>query len=216
MRLMPERLDEVARAAELHDIGKMAVPDSVLQKPGPLGPFEWSLIRQHTIIGERMLEAAPAMQPVARLVRSTHERWDGRGYPDGLAGEEIPQGARIVAVCDAYDAMTSSRCYRPGVSHAEALAEVRRAAGAQFDPEVVAAFCAEMNDSEAASQPPLRVPTPTRDWIEAGGEDDVAEEARSRRLVTRESIAGSGSEPLSVGRARGHGAAVPFIEDRQL
>ncbi|MDO8185631.1 diguanylate cyclase [Conexibacter sp. JD483] len=137
-----ERLDELARAAELHDIGKIAIPESVLHKAGPLDDCEWDLMRQHTVIGDRILQASPAMRPVARLVRASHERWDGGGYPDRLAGEEIPLGARIVAVCDSYSAMTSERPYQLPATHAEAIAELRRCAGAQFDPAVVDAFCA--------------------------------------------------------------------------
>jgi diguanylate cyclase (GGDEF)-like protein len=139
--LMREALDEIARAAELHDIGKMAVPDAILDKPGPLDPVEWSFMRRHPLIGERILLAAPALRPVARLVRSSHERWDGGGYPDGLTGDEIPLGARVVAVCDAFDAMTAERPYREPVSEDDAVAELRRCAGTQFDPMVVEAFC---------------------------------------------------------------------------
>jgi two-component system cell cycle response regulator len=135
-----EQLDELARAAELHDVGKMAIPDAILGKPGPLSEEEWSFMRRHTVIGERILDAAPALRPVAALVRSSHERYDGAGYPDGLAGEEIPLGARIVAVCDAYHAMTSHRPYRAARGHEEALEELRRCAGGQFDPSVVEAF----------------------------------------------------------------------------
>ncbi|HLB21868.1 MAG TPA: HD domain-containing phosphohydrolase, partial [Solirubrobacteraceae bacterium] len=109
--LNSEQLDELRRAAELHDLGKLAIPDQILNKPGPLTDSEWRLMRQHTIIGERILNAAPALRPVARLVRSSHERWDGGGYPDGLAGEAIPLGARIVFACDAWDAMTCDRGY---------------------------------------------------------------------------------------------------------
>ena len=87
----------MARAARLHDVGKMAVPDQILRKPGPLNDREWEVIRTHTLIGERILASAPALVPVAKLVRSSHERWDGGGYPDGLSGEEIPLGARIIA-----------------------------------------------------------------------------------------------------------------------
>ena len=97
-------------------------------------------MRRHTIVGERILLAAPALRPVARLVRSSHEHWDGSGYPDGLAGEEIPLGARVVAVCDAFDAMISDRPYRAAMSDAEALDELSACAGAQFDPAVVKAF----------------------------------------------------------------------------
>jgi two-component system, cell cycle response regulator len=135
-----EQLDELARAAELHDVGKMAIPDAILSKPSPLSEEDWSFMRRHTVIGERILDAAPALRPVAALVRSSHERYDGAGYPDGLAGEEIPLGARIVAVCDAYHAMTSHRPYRAARSHEEALEELRRRAGRQFDPSVVEAF----------------------------------------------------------------------------
>jgi two-component system cell cycle response regulator len=138
--MRPEALDEVARAAELHDVGKMAIPDAILEKTGPLDDAEWSFMRRHTIIGERILLAAPALRSAARLVRATHERWDGRGYPDGLAGENIPLGARVVAACDAYHAMTTERPHRPRRSSSEALAELYRCAGTQFDPTVVEAF----------------------------------------------------------------------------
>jgi two-component system cell cycle response regulator len=141
LHMGPEGLDEVARAAELHDVGKIAVPDAILDKPGALDPVEWSFMRRHPLIGERILLAAPALRPVARLVRSSHERWDGSGYPDGLRGDEIPLGARVVAVCDAFAAMTTERPYRESVSEQEAVAELRRCAGTQFDPMVVEAFC---------------------------------------------------------------------------
>jgi two-component system cell cycle response regulator len=141
LHMGPEGLDEVARAAELHDVGKIAVPDAILDKPGALDPIEWSFMRRHPLIGERILLAAPALRPVARLVRSSHERWDGGGYPDGLRGDEIPLGARVVAVCDAFDAMTTERPYRESVTEADAIAELRRCAGTQFDPMVVEAFC---------------------------------------------------------------------------
>jgi diguanylate cyclase (GGDEF)-like protein len=135
-----ETLDVLVRAAELHDLGKVAVPDEILRKPGPLSAPEWELVRQHTLVGERILAAAPALRPVAALVRASHERWDGGGYPDGLAGEEIALGARILAVCDAFDAITSDRPYRPARDAREAMRELERAAGRQFDPVVVAAL----------------------------------------------------------------------------
>jgi HD-GYP domain-containing protein (c-di-GMP phosphodiesterase class II) len=139
-----EALDEIARAAELHDIGKVGIPDAILNKPSGLTGAEWEFIHQHTILGERILHGAPALRPVARLVRASHERWDGSGYPDGLRGEEIPLGARIVAVCDAYEAMTANRTYRAAVSHEVACRELVRSAGTQFDPEVVDAFLSEI------------------------------------------------------------------------
>jgi diguanylate cyclase (GGDEF)-like protein len=133
---------DVARAAELHDIGKIAIPDSILGKSSALDQAEWDFMRRHTVIGERILASAPAMEAVSKLVRSSHERWDGNGYPDRLAGTDIPLGARIVSVCDAYEAMVSDRPYRTGISPSEALAELRRCAGTQFDPDVVEAFAA--------------------------------------------------------------------------
>ena len=136
-----EELDVVARAAELHDVGKIAIPENVLRKSGPLTQVERELVRTHTLIGERILASAPAMVPVARLVRSSHERWDGGGYPDGLAGEEIPLGARVIAICDAFDAMVSTKPYRTTMESHEALEELHRCAGSQFDPRLVALFC---------------------------------------------------------------------------
>lgn len=138
--LSGEALDEVARAAQLHDVGKVGIPDAILNKPSHLSDGEWELIHNHTVLGERILLGAPALRPVARLVRSSHERWDGFGYPDRLCGEEIPLGARIVAVCDAYEAMTTERAYRSAVPHYSACDELRRCAGTQFDPAVVQAF----------------------------------------------------------------------------
>jgi diguanylate cyclase (GGDEF)-like protein len=137
-----EALDHVRVAAELHDVGKVAIPDAILNKPGPLDDDEWAFMRRHTLIGERIVGAAPALGAVAKLVRASHERWDGDGYPDRTAGEDIPLGARIVAVCDAYDAIVADRAYRRGRSPAEAMEELERCAGAQFDPAVVAAFAA--------------------------------------------------------------------------
>jgi two-component system cell cycle response regulator len=137
-----DQVERMAIAAELHDIGKIAIPLSILRKSGPLDADEWDFIRRHTLIGERIAQGAPALVGVAGLIRSSHERWDGAGYPDGLAGDDIPLGAQIVFVCDAYAAMTSDRCYKTAMSQAEALAELRRHAGTQFAPEVVKAFLA--------------------------------------------------------------------------
>jgi two-component system cell cycle response regulator len=143
--LLPdEELAPLLHAAALHDVGKVAIPDQILNKPGPLDDGEWAFMRRHTLIGERILSTAPALVQAAKLVRSTHEWFDGQGYPDQLAGEDIPLGARIIAVCDAFDAMTAVRPYRPPMSRREALAELRRCAGTQFDPMVVDAFCAAL------------------------------------------------------------------------
>jgi len=127
-------------AASLHDVGKMAIPDEILDKPGPLTEDEWKFVRRHTLVGERILLAAPALSHVAGIVRSSHERFDGGGYPDGLAGEAIPLAARVVLLCDAFDAMTSGRAYSSRLTESQAVEELRREAGRQFDPEVVQAF----------------------------------------------------------------------------
>ena len=147
---VPEpQLRALRQAAELHDVGKLAIPEEILSKPGPLSEDEWEFVRRHTLIGERILGAAPALGAAAKLVRSTHERWDGTGYPDRLAGSEIPLGARIIAVCDAFDAMTSPRPYAEPISTQEAIRELFRCAGTQFDPEVVDAFAAVQVDLNA-------------------------------------------------------------------
>jgi diguanylate cyclase (GGDEF)-like protein len=138
--LTGEALEEVARAAQLHDVGKVGIPDAILNKSGQLSDGEWEFVRNHTILGEHILQGSAALRSVAQLVRSSHERWDGSGYPDRLCGEQIPLGARIVSVCDAYEAMTTERSYRSAVPHEIACHELRRCAGAQFDPAVVDAF----------------------------------------------------------------------------
>jgi two-component system, cell cycle response regulator len=142
LRVPAEQLETVREAAELHDVGKIAIPEPILTKPGPLTEAEWEFVRRHPLIGERILRAAPALGSASKLVRSTHERFDGSGYPDALAGQEIPLGARIIAVCDAFDAMTTERSYARALTYEEALRELFRCAGTQFDPEVVEAFSA--------------------------------------------------------------------------
>jgi diguanylate cyclase (GGDEF)-like protein len=147
---MPAVDIEVLRdAAELHDIGKVAIPDAIITKPGPLTPSEREFIERHTLIGQRIVAAAPVLAGVGELIRSSHERWDGDGYPDELSGAEIPLGARIIAVCDAYDAMTADRPHRRALARPDALAELRRCAGTQFDPRVVDAFLAVVSEPRA-------------------------------------------------------------------
>jgi diguanylate cyclase (GGDEF)-like protein len=144
MGLEGEELEIMIRAAELHDVGKVAVPDAILQKPGALDPSERAIIERHCEVGERILAVAPAMGPVARLVRASHERFDGLGYPDRREGKDTPLGARIIAVCDAFHAMTSQRPYSRSIHAADAIAELRSDAGTQFDPDVVEVFCTEL------------------------------------------------------------------------
>ncbi|MEA2399547.1 MAG: hypothetical protein QOK25_3103 [Thermoleophilaceae bacterium] len=144
LELPEEQVTPLLQAASLHDIGKSAIPDAILNKPGPLDEDEWAFMRSHTVVGERILDAAPSLTQAARLVRSSHESFDGGGYPDGLAGEDIPLGSRIIATCDAYDAMVSDRPYRTAMSEEVAMAELLRCAGTQFDPAIVEAFEAVM------------------------------------------------------------------------
>jgi len=146
------QLDELLLAAELHDIGKVAIPDAILGKPGPLDGDEWDYVRRHTIVGERILAESPALLPVARLVRASHERWDGSGYPDRLAGTAIPLGSRVLTLCDAFDAMLSDRPYRRALNLDACLIELRNCSGTQFDPAVVAAM-----EADVASTSPVAV-----------------------------------------------------------
>jgi HD-GYP domain-containing protein (c-di-GMP phosphodiesterase class II) len=144
LALSGKEIEQVRLAAELHDIGKVAIPETILNKPGPLDDEEWEYIRRHSVIGERIISAAPSLHRVAQIVRSSHERLDGTGYPDRLKGADIPLGARIIAVCDAYDAMISERPYSQAMPTGAAVAELWRCAGSQFDPDVVDVFCGEM------------------------------------------------------------------------
>jgi two-component system, cell cycle response regulator len=146
-----DAIERVATAAELHDIGKIAIPRPLLVKPGALDADEWEFLRRHTVIGERIASGAPALVGVAKMIRSSHERWDGRGYPDALAGDDIPLGAQIVFVCDAYSAMTTERPYAAALSEAEALAELRRHSGTQFSPVVVDAFLRAVAQEQVAA-----------------------------------------------------------------
>jgi diguanylate cyclase (GGDEF)-like protein/putative nucleotidyltransferase with HDIG domain len=149
---LPEEEVELTRlAASLHDLGKLAIPEEILRKPGPLTDPERMVLERHPQIGFRMLESL-GVDPVADWVLHHHERWDGSGYPDGLPGEQIPLGARIIFVADAYDAMTSERVYRRRVASERAVAELQRCAGSQFDPEIVDAFAAELAEEAPARQ----------------------------------------------------------------
>jgi HD-GYP domain-containing protein (c-di-GMP phosphodiesterase class II) len=152
-----EELATLGQAAALHDIGKVAVPDAILAKPAPLDEEEWAVVRQVPFVGARIVEAAPALAPAAPLIRASHERFDGAGYPDGLRGGEIPLGARVIAVCTAWEAMAGRRAYRPGLTRRQALAELRAGAGGQFDPQVVAAFLAVLDDAELERRSRLRL-----------------------------------------------------------
>ena len=135
--LSEDEIQLIKAAALLHDIGKVAISDDVLNKPGQLDESQWQLMRQHPVIGERILRAVPGMGVLARIVRHEHESYDGSGYPDGIAGDEIPMGSRIILACDAYHAMTSDRPYRAAMRHEDAVDELLDNAGKQFDPQVI-------------------------------------------------------------------------------
>ena len=143
LELPADRLRNLEFGALLHDVGKVAIPNEIINKPGPLDEDEWEVVRQHTLEGQRMLNRVGGfMYEVGTIVRSHHERWDGSGYPDGLSGEAIPLEARIIACCDAWNAMTTTRSYRAALSEDVAAHELSVNAGSQFDPEVVAAALA--------------------------------------------------------------------------
>jgi putative two-component system response regulator len=145
-----ERLEHVRLGGELHDIGKIGTREDILNKPGPLTPEEFEHIKGHAALGERILAPALAESPmVLRIVRSHHERMDGGGFPDGLVGAQIPAEARILAVVDAFDAMTTNRAYRASRTPAEAVDELRRCTQSHFDPEVVDAFQRAFSDFSA-------------------------------------------------------------------
>jgi two-component system cell cycle response regulator len=162
LELPPGELTALGRASELHDIGKIAIPDAILNKAGPLDEEEWSFMHQHTILGERIVSAAPSLASVGSLIRSSHERWDGKGYPDRLAGEDIPLASRIILACDAYDAMVSERPYAPGRDPESTLAEIAECAGSQFDPGVVKVL---QRVVRSASADDLAIPLPPSDPV---------------------------------------------------
>ena len=144
-----EQIAELRRAASLHDIGKLAIPESILGKTEPLTAEEWEFIRKHTVIGERILAAAPSLSRTGKIVRATHEAWNGSGYPDSLAGEQIPLEARVIAVCDAYQAMTSERPHAAARTPDEAITELQRCAGTQFNPNIVRTFVTTLTEAAA-------------------------------------------------------------------
>jgi diguanylate cyclase (GGDEF)-like protein len=165
-----EAISLIIKAGDLHDVGKLGIPDEIITKPGALNDTEWEFMRQHTVMGEQIIAAAgPSLDRIGPLVRASHERWDGNGYPDGLAGEAIPLGARIITICDSFRAMLDKRSYKSAMSLDDALAELHRCAGTQFDPDLVEVFCRlvseRMQRAADAARPkaePLRAGLPGR------------------------------------------------------
>jgi len=147
MKLSEKEVENVYWAAVLHDIGKIGVPDEILNKPGPLTDKEWTVMKEHTMIGAEIVAPVKYLAPVAPIIRAHHEKHDGSGYPYGLKGKEIPLGSRIVSVVDAYVAIRDKRVYSDSHSHDESIAEIRRCSGTQFDPEVVDVFCRTISEN---------------------------------------------------------------------
>jgi HD-GYP domain-containing protein (c-di-GMP phosphodiesterase class II) len=164
LRLSLPDLVELELGALLHDLGKVRLPEAILRKPGPLDPAEREFVNRHPVWGAELLERVPGLEPVATIVRFHHERWDGTGYPDGLEYDRIPIASRIVAVCDAYQAMSSTRPYRAALPPAAAAFELRSSAGTQFDPALVACFI-EVLEQRGWPLSPLA----ERETVETGG-----------------------------------------------
>lgn len=159
LELPQKSLDNLQLFSMLHDIGKIGIEDRILNKPGKLTDDEWIVMRQHPEIGFRIVMSAPELEAIAQLVLSHHERWDGRGYPRGLKGEEIPQVARILSVVDAYDAMTEDRVYRKAMTKGEAVEEIKKNSGTQFDPKIVRIFLDIMDVQQTTDDSPERTDT---------------------------------------------------------
>ncbi len=208
LAVKPADIEDIVLAADLHDVGKVIIPRAILHKPGPLDAAEWDIMRRHTITGEAILRSAPALASAAAIVRSTHERVDGGGYPDGLGGGEIPLGARIIAVCDAYDAMTSDRAYRRAMTRRDAIAELEAGSGSQFDPIVVAAARTVLEHPTAQRPAGERRPAPRA--------PDLSSVARMQGLVDVIRLVRVKGDPealldeiaRTVGRALGLGTVV--------
>lgn len=140
MGLSQLELDQLELLSMLHDIGKVAVPDRILNKPGKLTAEEWVEMKKHPEIGYRIAASSPELSPIAEFILCHHERWDGKGYPQGLSGEEIPLLSRILSVVDSYDAMTENRAYRKAMEKEKVLIEIKESSGTQFDPKIAAIF----------------------------------------------------------------------------
>jgi putative nucleotidyltransferase with HDIG domain len=189
--------------ALLHDVGKIAVPNEIINKPGELDEREWAVIKTHTIEGQRMLEKIGGfMREIGRIVRSSHERWDGSGYPDGLSGEAIPLEARIVAACDAFNAMTTTRSYREAMPRSEAIAELERCSGSHFDPEVVGGLLRTVSRSaDPASVAPTLSPSSAPDDAPAPDRGRSADEAPALTAAPPRGQPRSPRRERSLGRA---------------
>jgi HD-GYP domain-containing protein (c-di-GMP phosphodiesterase class II) len=158
--LDPDDVEAVRTAAVLHDMGKVGIPEKLLTKDGPLSPDEWDAMKAHVQYADDILAPVAALTKIREMIRHHHERFDGSGYPDGLAGGEIPLGARIIAIADAYDTMTSDRPYKKAHSFTASCAELERCAGTQFDPELIRVFIAAVHEKHSSADL-VEMPVPT-------------------------------------------------------
>ena len=198
-------LKRLELGALLHDIGKIGIPSEILSKPGRLTAEERALIETHPALGERIIAPIDRLQEVRAIVRHCHERWDGRGYPDGIAGEDIPLESRIVFVCDAYHAMTTDRPYRKRLSHPEAVRRLREAAGTQFDPRVVQVALDVLDERRASATADGRPDARAARQVvgEAAERPVLARAARSRCRSARSGRARRRRSRRRGGRSRG-------------
>jgi diguanylate cyclase (GGDEF)-like protein len=188
----------IIKAGDLHDVGKLGIPDEILTKPGSLSDEEWTFMKQHTVMGEQIIAAAgPSLERIGPLVRASHERWDGNGYPDGLAGEEIPLGARIITICDSFRAMLDERAYKPAMTLEHALAELRRCAGTQFDPSLVEVFCRLVSERTGDARPTAAPARAAQPALAAGHPAKARQRAGHPREGQTRSSAAAGSPPAA-------------------
>jgi diguanylate cyclase (GGDEF)-like protein len=192
-----ETVGVIIKAGDLHDVGKLGIPDEILTKPGALNEDEWTFMKQHTIMGEQIIAAAgPSLDRIGPLVRASHERWDGDGYPDGLAGEEIPLGARIITICDSFHAMLDERVYKPAMALDDALWELRRCAGTQFDPHLVEVFCRIVSERVGDARPTDALVRAEPPALAAGHPATGRRRAVPPRAGQPRSSAAAGSQPV--------------------
>ena len=189
---LPEaEADRIRVAALLHDVGKVAIPQDILEKPSPLTSGEWRSVVQHPRIGQVILEQAGALKDAVPIILHHHERFAGHGYPYGIRGQDIPLGARIVAIADAYDAMTHDRPYKRAISHDQAINELRRHAGTQFDPELVALFCDLYANEPPTIDPSVISPQPAMPLLSARRRRRMVEEAEEATASDQDEVAAS-------------------------
>ena len=198
--LSPEERADVEKVALLHDIGKIGVPDAILHKPGPLSEAEWETMRRHPVLAERLIGEVPGLDHLAPALRAEHERWDGRGYPDGLAGEQIPIASRITLVCDAYNAMTTDRPYRAALSPAAARREIAAGAGSQFCPGAAAVLLAVLaGESRAGGCRTPPSPTLPKTWCRGAHQIGAPADLSESRSGAVPKAGATGLEPATSG-----------------